>query len=234
MTTRPSAALMKLSIIFLLFLLFVTNPAFLRAKPTVNNNPILFVHGYGGSGSSFAKLQSYLIEQGWNKDDLYAVNFTDHFGSNVRNAAELSYQIEMVKKRTGKSKIDLIAHSMGGLSVRYYLLNMNTHDAIDHVIMLGSPHHGIPGDRFSGTAGGDEMAPASTFLAQLNKNDETPDGLDPDYKISYTSIYSTGDRVVPYRSSPLEGAKNIQVSKTGHVGLLSDPLVMSYVADALR
>ncbi|MGG3623074.1 alpha/beta fold hydrolase [Bacillus gobiensis] len=234
MTTHPSSALLKLSVILFLFLLFVSNPAFLRAKPTVDKNPIIFVHGYGGSGSSFATLQSYLIDQGWNKDDLYAVNFTDHFGSNVRNAAELSYHIEMVKKRTGKSKIDLIAHSMGGLSVRYYLEHMNTHDSIDHVITLGSPHHGIPGDRFKGTDGGNEMAPTSTFLAQLNKNDETPGGSNRDHIIRYTSIYSKGDKVVPYLSSPLKGANNIQVSKPSHVGILSDSLVMSYVAEALR
>jgi triacylglycerol lipase len=221
----------KLIFIFSLVLLFVSNPIFLRAKPSDEKNPVIFIHGFGGSGSSFAKLQSYLIDQGWKKEELFAVNFSDRVGSNMRNAEELSYTIELVEKRTGKTHIDLVAHSMGGLSVRYYLANLNNREVIDHVVTLGSPHHGIPGGRFKGTTGGNEMDPASVFLANINKIDETPDGSDPSHTVHYTSIYSTGDRVVPYHSSMLKGAKNIQVSR---IGLLSDPLVMSYVAEALN
>ncbi len=68
----------------------------------------------------------------------------------------LNQKIEEVKTQTGKDKVDIIAHSMGGLLVEDYI-NQYGKDSIDKLIFVGTPHLGAPkagkilleGDRFS-------------------------------------------------------------------------------------
>lgn len=68
----------------------------------------------------------------------------------------LNQKIEEIKTQTGKDKIDIIAHSMGGLLTENYL-NSYGKDSVDKLIFVGTPHLGAPkagkilleGDRFS-------------------------------------------------------------------------------------
>ena len=65
-------------------------------------------------------------------------------------------KIDEVKAQTGKSKVNIIAHSMGGLLVKDYL-NQYGKENVDKLIFVGTPHLGAPkagkvlleGDRFS-------------------------------------------------------------------------------------
>ena len=68
----------------------------------------------------------------------------------------LNQEIEAIKLRTGSSKVDIIAHSMGGLLVKSYL-NSYGNNSINKLIFVGTPHLGAPkaakvlleGDKFS-------------------------------------------------------------------------------------
>jgi pimeloyl-ACP methyl ester carboxylesterase len=58
------------------------------------------------------------------------------------NAAALQRYIEGVKRRTGAQRVDLVAHSMGGLVARYYVARLMRERDVAQLIMLGSPHGG--------------------------------------------------------------------------------------------
>ena len=68
----------------------------------------------------------------------------------------LNQKIEEVKTQTGSGKVDMIAHSMGGLLVKDYL-SEHGKGSIDKLIFVGTPHLGAPkagkvlleGDRFN-------------------------------------------------------------------------------------
>lgn len=68
----------------------------------------------------------------------------------------LKQKIDEVKLQTGKDKVNIIAHSMGGLLVKDYL-NSYEKESVDKLIFIGTPHLGAPkagkilleGDRFS-------------------------------------------------------------------------------------
>lgn len=68
----------------------------------------------------------------------------------------LNQRIEEIKSQTGADKVDIIAHSMGGLLVEDYL-NQYGKESIDKLIFVGTPHLGAPkagkvlleGDRFN-------------------------------------------------------------------------------------
>lgn len=70
--------------------------------------------------------------------------------SNELTAYDLMRKIDEIQQKTGKNKIDIIAHSMGGLVVRYYIENElylednDNYDQIDidQIIFLGTPHKG--------------------------------------------------------------------------------------------
>jgi triacylglycerol lipase len=181
-------------------------------------DPVIFVHGYTGSASSFDSMKQWLISAGWPESMLFAIQYSNTTGSNVQNANELSQFVNQVLKKTKATKVDIIAHSMGGLSTRYYIKNLDGATKVNDVVTLGSPHHGTNSAYYGFfTAGAREMMPDSTFLQELNSVDETPGSA-----VQYTSIYSNTDEVIsPYTSSILNGAKNVEVSGVSHSGLLS-------------
>ena len=63
---------------------------------------------------------------------------------NIQSANLLKNKIEQIKKISGLSKVDLVAHSMGGLVARSYIEGANYQDDVNHLILLGVPNVGAP------------------------------------------------------------------------------------------
>jgi len=88
-------------------------------------------------------------------------------------ALRLHENIELIKERTGKNKVIIVAHSMGGLVVREYL-SLFGEDSVDKFIMLGTPNYGIEGrvKRLCSVTGASrectDMGAGSIFLTRLN------------------------------------------------------------------
>lgn len=62
----------------------------------------------------------------------------------IEEAAEvyLKATIGAVKARTGAARVDIVAHSMGGLVARSYIQSAGYGFDVDQLIMLGTPHQG--------------------------------------------------------------------------------------------
>lgn len=63
--------------------------------------------------------------------------------SNGENQHKLKELVAVALRQTGKSKVDIVAHSMGGLLVKSYLAE-NGHDSVGHVFNIAVPHLGAP------------------------------------------------------------------------------------------
>jgi hypothetical protein len=137
--------------------------------------------------------------------------------------------------------VDVFAHSQGGVVVRGALGEAGDATdprlpAIDHVITLGSPHHGANGatanQLLEVSSGGDAAqevlaragAPTGKAVEQLAERSDYIRGLGrrslPGRR--FTSIAASGDLVVPALQSGLDGATNVVVPRTGisaHAGL---------------
>lgn len=173
-------------------------------------NPVILCHGFiGGYGlTPWGVMKDRLVRDGWNRNQIFEIYYKDPvFASNVQNAQELAAYVQYVLKVTGASKVDLIGHSMGGLSTRYYIKFLGGVNYVDDYVSLGSPQHGtlladIPLLPLL-SKGAIEMRPGSAFMTKLNSGDETPGS------VSYTSIYSYIDELVfPYWTCKLSGAAN--------------------------
>ena len=64
--------------------------------------------------------------------------------SNVISADYLKKKINDVKDTCECEKVDLVAHSMGGLVARAYIQSNDYQDDVDQLIFLGTPHKGSP------------------------------------------------------------------------------------------
>lgn len=64
--------------------------------------------------------------------------------SNVETALLLKQKIDEVKAICNCDKVDLVAHSMGGLVARQYIQSDTYDDDVDQLIFLGTPHLGAP------------------------------------------------------------------------------------------
>ncbi|MBS8264195.1 triacylglycerol lipase [Mesobacillus boroniphilus] len=222
----------------LVFLLSAFSPAAAakRVPAASDKNPVVFVHGFTGSSSSFDNMKQWLISQGWPSNYLYAIQYSNTTGSSIDNAYELQMFVKNVLRQTKASKVDIVAHSMGGLSTRYYVKHLEGAQKVDDVVTLGSPHHGTNSSYFGlWTEGAREMVPGSAFLNDLNSVDETPNGSDTSAVIQYTSIYSSADTIInPYTSSIIDGAANVEISGVSHSGLLSDGSVRPLILTGLE
>ncbi len=58
------------------------------------------------------------------------------------SAHQLKDKIQDIKQLTGKSKVDLVVHSMGGLVARAYIQSDDYQNDVDQVIFLGTPQIG--------------------------------------------------------------------------------------------
>ncbi|MBI4160759.1 MAG: right-handed parallel beta-helix repeat-containing protein [Candidatus Yanofskybacteria bacterium] len=58
-------------------------------------------------------------------------------------ASGLADKIEQIKSQTGADKVDIVAHSMGGLLTKEYI-RQNGKSSIDKLIFVGTPHIGAP------------------------------------------------------------------------------------------
>lgn len=215
-------------------------------ETTQNRNPILFLHGWTKNSNDWTVMMKWFRSSGWPDTALYAYDFDDPMNSSdqtkIDNANRIKQWVDTILNVTGAEKIDLVGHSMGGLCSRYYIKFLGGIDRVDDYVSLGSAHHGS-----------NIVTPSKAFVVQLNEGDETPGGIltdtlgdriDPNFgviyngthvpgTITYTSIYSLDDDLIPIISPPLDGADNIAVENLGHSDLYQDWSVYILVRKAV-
>jgi len=67
---------------------------------------------------------------------------TDSWGNYESNAEKLKATIEMVLQQTNSEKVNIIAHSKGGIDSRYLIWKYDFGDKIASLTTISTPHHG--------------------------------------------------------------------------------------------
>jgi hypothetical protein len=249
MNSINKAALILLSLILIL-------PCFTRMKISTpnskvvvqGNNPILFLHCWNGDASHWITMKKEFQNDGWSNNLLYAYTFDDPSNpsvqANTHKANQMKQWVDTILNASGAEKIDLVGHCLGALISRYYIKFLGGIDLVDDYVSLAGPHHG------------EKTYNATTIdhVFILNEGDETPGGrlndtigehVDPIWdciynsthipgNISYTSIYSLNDSIIPYNSSMLDGAINIPVVGVSHMQMHSAEGVAWKVYEKVR
>ncbi len=151
--------------------------------------PVLLAHGGLGKPGDFHTMIRWLTEDGYRA---YTVDFGSPGVDTARNAPLIAKRVDEIKAETGADKVHLVGHSMGGVSTRYYIKNMNGLPNVASYTAFGTPQHGVKKkgegpflDPCSSGAFVPDQCPTGPILTALNAGDDTPGG------IPYTSIAST-------------------------------------------
>jgi triacylglycerol esterase/lipase EstA (alpha/beta hydrolase family) len=194
-------------------------------KPT-DRTPVILVHGYFSSRGYFRELLRFLDAQG--VAPVFAPRFPGAFATIEQFADALDAEIERIAAGTGRERVILVCHSMGGLAARCYLARKGA-ARVAKLITLGSPHAGTGLARFGMGENAPQMRVDSVFLAELARREA---GRAP---CATTSIYSSGDNLVsPRRSGRLAWARNLVLADVGHVAMLSSPELHRLLLEELR
>ena len=200
-----------------------------RQSSASHVDPILFVHGYTSNASAWDTMKARFQADGWESNRLYAYTFSST-QSNATVAQAVAQRVNEIKAATGAARVDIITHSMGGLSSRYYLKNLGGTTNVDDWVSLGGPNHGTTwayGCFFFSPC--NQMIPGSSFLNQLNSGDETPGA------VNYGTWWSPCDELInPDTSTILSGATNTQTACISHSSHLTNTTVYGQVREFVR
>src|SRR3954451_3532781 len=108
---------------FAALLLLSAQPA--GARATFAQNPVLFVHGIEGSGAQFESQKMRFMSNGYPESwiDEVDYNSTRAVGDKSEVDQQIDEAIAELKTRTGRGRVDVIAHSLGTSVMYDYLTN---------------------------------------------------------------------------------------------------------------
>lgn len=182
-------------------------PAAAQSAPP---EPIVFVHGWSSSPSTWNTMRSRFVASGFPSNRLFAFGYNTG-QSNKTSAAQLNTFIDQVRAQTGSPVVDLVSHSQGALPSRWCIRSAGCSGKVDDWVSLAGANHGTLVSLCFWSAGCREMFYNSDFVKALNAGDETPGSA------TYTALWSDRDAVIlPNSSAQLaSGARNIRMS-IGH------------------
>ena len=153
-------------------------------------DPIVFVHGYSGSTIvNFSAMIQWFKNAGYPSNRLYYYTYNTLPGV-AASANILKDKVNSVLAATGKSKVDIISHSMGGLVTRYYMKYLGGASKVKQVVNVATPHKGTVWAYLEPfTQAAVDMRPGSSLLNSIS-------GYYPGL-----NLYSSCDEVVIPNSS---------------------------------
>ncbi|XUM05326.1 esterase/lipase family protein [Streptomyces venezuelae ATCC 10712] len=194
--------------------------------------PVVFVHGYNADPGVWGGLRADLRADGYSDAELFSFGYDTHRSVNESLSGALAAYVEGVKRQTGASRVDLVAHSFGSLVTRWYVkFDPAGQTSVAHWVSLAGPNHG------TSTAWAcalwdqacRDMTPNSYVQRKLAEGDETPGA------VRYATWWSSCDEVInPDDSVPLAGAVDNGAGCLDHNALLGDDAVSAGVRAFLR
>jgi pimeloyl-ACP methyl ester carboxylesterase len=193
-----------------------------------DRNPVLMIHGYSMNASIYWLMKARLRKDGWSH--LHTITLSPPWASITLFSQQVKAKIDEILDKTGAKKVDIVAHSMGGLVSRYYIKRLEGEKNISRLITIASPLAGTYAAYLGIGACMREMCPGSKFLEELDfRPEEFP-------RLPQTAIYSDLDElVIPHRSATT-GKKEIDIflPNLGHAAFLYSPRVYQKVRERLK
>lgn len=150
-----------------------------RAVRGNGRRPIVLLHGFAGWSRGLLPLEDFLARE--LSREVVRLRLGTGLESLESAAGRAAGFLARVAAAHPGQRIDVVAHSMGGLVASYLLKTIDRGAHLGAVITLGTPHRGTPfalaGARLLGRLGPSlaQMAPGSRFLEALER-EPVPEG----------------------------------------------------------
>jgi len=190
--------------------------------------PVLLIHGFLANRGSV-----HLLERRLSERDHVVMTYRLgplHLGDIRDSSAFIAGKVQSLSAQTGVQKVDIVAHSMGGLVALDYVKRHGGWQNVRRLVLLGTPSHGTWSALLGIVTaplgrGGRQLLPGSDFLRELA---QTP--LPPGPQV--ITVAGSRDWLAPPSTTFVAGARHLEVA-TGHTGLLVDEAVADTVAEIL-
>jgi len=207
---------MGFGICVLAVVLTAYTPHVARAPAAPERVPVLLVPGWFDTDRSLAALRIRLVASGWSEREVLALRFRHPTGSNHEHAAEIAIAVDSLLRASGAPRIDVVAHSMGGLATRLYLRERGGAH-VRRVVFIATPHRGTYSSYLAWGGSAKEMRPGSAFLDSLNAGPPLPEGV---RGITLRTVMDA--HIIPGESATLPPLPDYRVCCPTHEGLLRD------------
>jgi len=189
------------------------NDEIIRGKSD-GNPPLVFVHGLGGDRGNFLLMDKFLWLSGRKRSYRIHLNPKSPITEMSR---QLAGYITNVLDITGEPRVEIIAHSMGGVVSRMAILDFGLEKKVRTLITLGAPHNGTYPARYGCTDNILSLRPDSEIVTRLKKA-----GWPKNVK-GFT-LWSKNDLLIlPAESAKVDGACQIDMTPLTHFSYLFDP-----------
>jgi hypothetical protein len=198
--------------------------------PAPDKPPVLLLHGFIDNRSVFVLLRRSLAQHG--RHQLESLNYSP-LTCDIRTAAALlARHVEELCERSGRERIDIVGHSLGGLIARYYVQCLGGDQRVRTLVTLGTPHAGT---RVAPLADAHpivrQMRPGSSVIEELKEPA-------PGCRTRFVSFWSDLDQLmVPLETACVDHpnllAQNVRVTGIGHLALPVHPAVATGIRQAL-
>ena len=191
--------------------------------------PVMLVHGLGADRSCFSVMEEYLHDRGYT---VYSVSYSC-VGSDIHACARnLEREAAWLIEETGSESLYVVAHSLGGVVLRWASMHTRMRDWLTLGVTLGSPHFGTP------TA---HLAPArlpgfGRIVSQLRPGAHLTTDFDDQRGVRWVAIAGASDLVVPPKYARLPRATNVRnvlVPWCGHLTLTNNRQCLDIILEEL-
>jgi triacylglycerol esterase/lipase EstA (alpha/beta hydrolase family) len=195
-------------------------------EPRGTRHPVILLHGFAMNRTNWIWLGRRLAKRGIGP--LYG---TSYFSPQTvrRSAAKLARFVDRVRARENCERVDIVAHSLGGVVARYYIERLDGAASVGRLVTIGSPHRGTAVARLGALfPSAQETRADSAFLNEL------PLAASASH-VRYTSVWSRADAIIepPESASIVPAGEDRVFDDLGHLSLLLSPRVLDTVAERL-
>jgi pimeloyl-ACP methyl ester carboxylesterase len=196
--------------------------------PATSSPPVLLIHGFMANRGSVHLLERRLTER---RHVVMTYRLGPlHLGDIRDSSAFIAGKVESLSAQTGVQKVDIVAHSMGGLVALDYVKRHGGAPNVRRLVLLGTPSHGTWSALLGLVTaplgrGGRQLLPGSDFLHELELAPMPPGP-------QVITVAGSRDWLAPPSTTLVTGARHLEVA-AGHSGLLVDEAVADTIADIL-
>lgn len=194
-------------------------------------HPVMLVHGLGADKSCFSTMEAHLHRAGYT---VYSVDYSC-LGSDIEACAKnLEREAAWLLEKTGSDRVHVVAHSLGGVVLRWASAHTRLRDWLGVGITLGSPHRGTPTARLAPFG----LPGFGKIVSQLRPGALTIDdpGPAPPTGARWVAIAGEYDVVVPAKYARLPQSRNVRnavVPRSGHMTLTRNTQCLAIILEEL-
>jgi triacylglycerol lipase len=146
----------------------VAETALTTGRPSgeaVHDTPVLLVHGYAHNQSGWWVMDRHLRQAGFTS--VHRLNYLP-MGSGVPQLAErLGARVDEIRSLTGADRVHVVAHSLGGILLRWYVQELGGDRTVGTAVTLGSPHEGTVAAWLWPERTARDLTPGSSVMVRL-------------------------------------------------------------------